>query len=215
MDASAFPIAPRRRVWLAPLLAALSAVLLVGLAIAFADRPIADFSYAHLHKPAFAKLLTKLAELPDPLALIVLIFVGVKRLTAGMLSRGERIAAAAGLATVLATIAVLLLKIAFGRLWPETWVLPPNPSWIGSHSFGFVPFHGGKGYESFPSGHTTRVTAPFAVLWHRLPRYRLLWVLPTLAVMLGLLACDFHWLSDCIAGIYLGVASAALVMVFI
>jgi membrane-associated phospholipid phosphatase len=90
-----------------------------------------------------------------------------------------------------------------------------NPSWIRNHAFGFRPFHGGPGYASFPSGHTTRITAPFAVLWQHLPRFRLLWALPTLLVMIGLLAADFHWLSDCLAGIWLGAACAWVVLTFL
>ena len=31
-----------------------------------------------------------------------------------------------------------------------------------------VPFHGGQGWASFPSGHTTLATAPMAVLMIRL-----------------------------------------------
>jgi membrane-associated phospholipid phosphatase len=198
--------------WRTPVLTAVSSVAVVGLSIAFLDRPIATYSHDVIHHPEWAKLLTKLAILPDPLALAALAVVTVLYFWRGRLSFGGRTAAAAALATLLATMAVIILKIAFGRLWPETWLVPPNPSWINTHQYGFQPFHSGIGYESFPSGHTTRITAPFAVLWRRLPRYRVLWVLPTLLVMVGLLASDFHFLGDCLAGIYLGIASAAVIL---
>ena len=167
------------------------------------------------HHPSWAWWLTKLAVLPDPVAIAALIVVAGLYFWRGPLGFGARTTAAAALATLLATMAVIVLKIAFGRLWPETWVTPPNPSWINTHQYGFVPFHGGRGYESFPSGHTTRITAPFAVLWQRLPRYRVLWVVPTLLVMAGLLASDYHFLGDCLAGIYLGIASAAVLLALI
>jgi membrane-associated phospholipid phosphatase len=195
-------------------LAALSCVVLVGLSIAFADRPIADWVHAHYHKPEWAKLLTQFAVVPDPLALLALLVVGILYLRLGYNTEARRTALMAALATILATMLVILLKYAFGRLWPETWV-DNNPSWIANHAYGFQPFHGGRGNESFPSGHTTRITAPFAVLWQRLPRYRVLWVLPTIAVMAGLIFCNFHFLSDCIAGVYLGVASAAIMLVLL
>jgi membrane-associated phospholipid phosphatase len=121
---------------------------------------------------------------------------------------------AAACATLLAIAVVFVLKYAFGRMWPDTWV-ENNPSWIRNHDFGFMPFHGGPGYASFPSGHTTRITAPFAVLWQRMPRFRLLWVVPPLLVVIGLLAANFHFLSDCLAGIWLGAACAWAVLTFL
>lgn len=222
MDAAAFHDYKRRPVWIAPMLAALSCVLVVGGAIAFLDRPISTFSHDVLHRPAWGVDLTYIARVPGPLAAVALVYIGIRFLQArrimppgSRLSRAERITLAMSLATLLATLACILLKEAFGRLWPETWVHPPNPSWIGTHSFGFMPFHGGKGYESFPSGHTTRVTAPFSVLWRYVPRWRALWVVPTIAVMAGLLASDFHFFGDCLAGIYLGATAGALVIAWL
>ena len=119
----------------------------------------------------------------------------IRRIGRRGLSSAWRTVLIVSVATVLATAAVIALKYAFGRLWPETWI-ENNPSWISNHEFGFRPFHGGAGYESFPSGHTARITAPFAVLWQRLPRYRVVWVLAPLLVMAGLLAADFHLIHN-------------------
>jgi membrane-associated phospholipid phosphatase len=198
--------------WRTPALATVGALALIGVCIAFVDRPLATFSHDVIHHPYWAKAVTKLAEAPDPIAILTLIVLAGLYAWRRQFGPASRTAAAAALATVLATITVIVLKVAFGRLWPETWTTPPNPSWITNHQFGFAPFHGGIGYESFPSGHTTRITAPFAVLWQRVPRWRLLWVLPTLVVAIGLLASDYHYLSDCIAGACLGIASAAAIM---
>jgi membrane-associated phospholipid phosphatase len=43
-----------------------------------------------------------------------------------------------------------------------------------------------------------------AVLWHTLPRWRWLWATMVGLVAIGLLGADYHWLSDTIAGAYLG-----------
>jgi membrane-associated phospholipid phosphatase len=204
---------PAGRWWL-PAAWTLVAVVLVGLAMAFVDRPIATYSHDVLHRPGWAEWLTKLATLPAPAAVIGLLAASLTWLLERRLTPAWRLVLAASCATLLATIVLLALKYAFGRTWPDTWI-DNNPSWIRNHAFGFVPFHGGPGYASFPSGHTTRMTAPFAVLWQRLPRWRLLWVLPTLLVMIGLLVCDFHWFSDCLAGIWLGAASAWVVLQFL
>jgi membrane-associated phospholipid phosphatase len=98
------------------------------------------------------------------------------------------------------------LKYAFGRTWPETWT-SNNPSFIANGVFGFTPFHGGAGWASFPSGHTTAICAVVSVLWVAWPRYRLLFPIPAVLVVVGLLGADFHWLSDTIAGAYLGTAA--------
>jgi membrane-associated phospholipid phosphatase len=191
----------------------LSAVVLVGASILFADRPIATWSHDVLHRPALAVEITKAAKwwILCGIAAAILLGAFVVRVTGGRLGPALRTAIAVAAATLLATIAVLFLKYAFGRLWPETWV-HNNPSWIGGHHYAFQFFHGGEGNDSFPSGHTARMTAPFAVLWQRLPRLRVLWVLPTLIITAGLVASDFHFLGDCLAGAYVGIASAAAVL---
>jgi membrane-associated phospholipid phosphatase len=183
----------------------------IGVSIAFVDRPAAVFSHDLLHRPPAAVWLTYLAEVPDKLALLLLLAVGVWRLWMGRLSALWRTLLAVALATLLATFCVILLKWGFGRLWPETWV-DNNPSWIRDHKFGFFPFHGGAGYRSFPSGHMARVTAPCAVVGMRYPAWRALCALPPLLVMAGLLGADFHFVSDCIAGLMLGWGCAWIVV---
>jgi membrane-associated phospholipid phosphatase len=204
------PVATRLALW------ALSGIVLVGLCVALLDRPIATWSHAVLHRPAAAVAITKLAGfwVCAEIAAAALAGALAVRLLYGGLTPAWRSAMAAALATILAALAVMLLKDAFGRLWPETWI-DNNSSWIGTHQYGFNPFHGGEAYGSFPSGHTARITAPFAVLWQRLPRWRVLWALPPLAIAAALIACNYHFLGDCIGGAYLGIASAALVLMFV
>ncbi len=162
------------------------------------DRPIAAFA-ATLHKPVWCRWLTYLADVPVPASLIGLAGAGVAWLAGWRPGAVGRLAVAACVATLAADAAKDGLKLAFGRPWPETWV-DNNPSWIGTHTYGFFPFHGGRGFASFPSGHTTVISAPCAVVgrWW-------LAALPAL-VAVGLLGCDYHFLSDCIAGALLGLA---------
>jgi membrane-associated phospholipid phosphatase len=105
------------------------------------------------------------------------------------------------------------LKYAFGRTWPETWT-NHNPSWIGDHAFGFHPFHGAEGWASFPSGHTTLISALAAALWQRVPSLRWLAVTLVVLVVLGLAGSDFHWVGDMVAGAFLGTGSAVGVVAF-
>jgi membrane-associated phospholipid phosphatase len=199
--------------WLESAAWAVSGLAAIAVCVLWLDRPVATWSHAVLHRPAAAVLITKLAELP----VIVAIALGTLAAYLGMrlagrpLGRGWHTAVAAASSALLAVAAVMLLKYAAGRLWPETWA-HHNPSWIGTGAYGFYPFHGGQGWGSFPSGHTARVTAPFAVLWQRLPRLRLAWALPPSVMAAALIACDYHFLGDCVAGAYLGVGAAALVL---
>ena len=97
------------------------------------------------------------------------------------------------------------LKYAFGRTWPETWTRN-NPSLIRDNVFGFFPFHGGPGYASFPSGHTATICAVMTVFWICYPRWRPLYALAMAGVAIGLVGADFHFLSDVIAGGFLGLS---------
>ena len=96
-----------------------------------------------------------------------------------------------------------LLKIAFGRTWPETWT-NNNPSFITDHAYYFAPFHGGIGWSAFPSGHQTVTAAFCAALWILAPRLRVLCIVMMLVVAIGLIGADEHWLSDVIAGSLIG-----------
>ena len=200
-------------VWRHAALWAASGVAAIAVCVLWLDRPIATWSHAVLHRPGAAVLVTKLAELP----IVLTIALGTLAVALGLRLAGRRpgrvwqTAVAAALSALLAIGAVMLLKYAAGRLWPETWV-DHNPSWIGTGAYGFYPFHGGRGWGSFPSGHTARVTAPFAVLWQRLPGLRLVWALPPLVMAAALIACDYHFLGDCVAGAYLGIGAAAVVL---
>jgi membrane-associated phospholipid phosphatase len=183
-------------------------IVAVGLAYFLLDRPIADFA-STLHKPVWAKWLTYIADVPVPASAVGLLVGGVAWLAGWRPGHVGRVLLVVCYATLAASAFKDVLKLAAGRPWPETWV-GNNPSWIGTHFFGFVPFHGGPGYAAFPSGHTTVVSAPFAVLWRSWPRLWFVWIAPFLLVALGLLVCDYHFLSDCLAGgfVGLGVATA-------
>jgi membrane-associated phospholipid phosphatase len=102
-------------------------------------------------------------------------------------------------AILVAGVLTFELKEVFGRTWPETWI-NNNPSYFGNGTYGFFPFHGGQGWASFPSGHTTAITAFSGALWLLRPQLRWLWAMLVLAVAVGLLGADYHWLSDIIAG---------------
>lgn len=89
------------------------------------------------------------------------------------------------------------LKIVFGRINTRIWLAHPV-------SDNFHWFQGGGSYSSFPSGHMTVFTAFFVSLWLIYPRYRTISIGFILALAAALIATDYHFLSDIIAGVYLG-----------
>jgi membrane-associated phospholipid phosphatase len=194
---------PRRRFFGA----LLSCAILVGLSIALVDRPASTWAHATLHEMDVFPWLTHLVDPTLPVAAVVLALAGVGALSGWRLPSWFKTLIACCLATVIAVVIKDQLKHVCGRLWPETWT-NHNPSWIGNGAYGFFPFHGGEGWESFPSGHMTRITAFMAVLWLRVPRLRWLWLTLALLVGLGLFGADYHFIGDIIAGAYLGTACA-------
>lgn len=90
--------------------------------------------------------------------------------------------------------------------WPETWVAN-NPSFIQDDAYGFNLFHGGQGFASFPSGHTAATCALISVLWILYPRLRPHYALAVLAVAIGLISANYHFLSDVIAGGFVGTST--------
>ena len=174
------------------------------LSIAFLDRPLALWSYEHLHavRETFHDI-TKIVDGIEILVMAGLIWCGALFALGKALSARDAAVLRVSLA-VLAAIGVKdLLKVAFGRTWPETWT-NANPSFITDHVFTFAPFHGGQGWSAFPSGHMTVAAAFCGALWIVAPRLRALCVPVIGLVAVGLAGADEHWLSDMIAGGLIG-----------
>jgi membrane-associated phospholipid phosphatase len=183
-------------------------VLLIGVSIGWLDRPLSTWSHQHLHDVAVFVWMTQIVE-PLPLVAVAGLAVIAAAVVAGWRpGPRSRVLLACCLAVLVAGAIKEELKFVFGRTWPETWV-NGNPSWIGNGTFTFSAFHGGRGWASFPSGHTSVMAAPMAVLWQSLPQWRWLWSVPVIIVACGLLGADYHWLSDIIAGGCVGAATGA------
>jgi len=90
------------------------------------------------------------------------------------------------------------LKYLFGRITTREWLIKPELD-------GFHWFQGGGGYAGFPSGHMVVFTTLTASLWRFYPRYRAVYVLFLLTLAVALVATNYHFLSDVVAGAYLGV----------
>lgn len=190
----------------------LIALFLVALAVTISylwiDRPLALIAHGLLpaHKQRFFEPLT---HIPDPLipaAAIAFVVLGLYALAGRALTRFPRVIAICSFSLIMGQVIKDQLKHVFGRTWPETWI-DHNRSFIHDGVYGFNWFHGGGGYESFPSGHMTATCALISVLWICYPRFKPLYALAVLAVAVGLLGADFHFLSDVIAGAFVGAST--------
>lgn len=184
----------------------LAGTALVGTgAYLWLDRPIALTAYAyHAYQGSFAKL-TYIPEPLVPLACVTFFVAGLWVLAGRSLSSWGTVALLSSISVLVTELTKSQLKYVFGRTWPETFV-QNNPSFIRDGAYGFNFFHGGAGYASFPSGHTAAICALVSVLWIMMPKGRPLYVLAVLAVVVGLIGADYHFLSDMIAGGFLGVS---------
>ncbi len=107
--------------------------------------------------------------------------------------------------SVPATYAVkTFLKYVFGRTTTREWLHKPD-------LYGFHWFQGGGLNAGFPSGHMAVFTALTASLWRFYPRYRVIYALFLLTLAVALIATNYHFLSDVVAGAYLGVIVEACI----
>jgi membrane-associated phospholipid phosphatase len=189
--------------WLIALLLTAAVVIVCYL---WVDRPLALFAHAYnAHRETFARL-THIPDLLNPCAAIVFVIFGLWVLAGRPVTR---IVAAGSLCSISLIVAEAIksqLKFVFGRYWPDTWVLN-NPSFIHDGAYGFNFFHGGAGYASFPSGHTAATCAVISVLWIMYPYWRPLYGAIVLAVAVGLIGANYHFLGDVIGGGFVGTST--------
>ncbi|MCP3967096.1 MAG: phosphatase PAP2 family protein [Lentisphaerae bacterium] len=194
----------------------LTAVILCIISVLYIDKPL---SYA-MHEVRVSKLYFIFFEMQYivdimhklfPLALIYLIVKYMLGKT-GLIDRSIFLLTASCLS---AKALKEFLKFVFGRTWAETFK-HANPSLIKNGVYKFNFFHGSEiAYQSFPSGHTAVVFAFATALWLICPRARGISVILCLAVIAGLLGCNFHFLSDIIGGAFIGIFSALICHSFI
>jgi membrane-associated phospholipid phosphatase len=175
----------------------------VVIAYQFLDRGIASYASAHLPKKPWFDALTQIPEWLTRFAVLVFVVSGVYALLGRALPKLLAVSLLACVSLAVASAIKEFFKVAFGRTWPETWT-NNNPSFIHNHVYGFNPFHGDQAYASFPSGHMAAICAITAVFWICYPGSRSLCVLLVAAVAIGLIGADYHFLSDIVAGGFLG-----------
>jgi membrane-associated phospholipid phosphatase len=181
---------------------------MVAISFEWLDRPIALMVHSRQLHPG-SGILDQLLRIPDPLipiACIAFAGLGLRAMLGRSFSNRHAAAFLCSLSVLSADAVKNQFKFIFGRTWPETWAYN-NPSFIRDGVYGFHFMHGGVGYDSFPSGHMAATCAVISVVWLWFPHLRWLCAVAGLAVGAGLVGADYHFLSDVIAGAFLGVST--------
>ncbi len=181
-------------------------ILAIAICYVAVDRPLVLFMHERL--APFKSFFVFLTLIPEPfpvIAALIVVGLGLRSLTGRPLTRPQAVALLWSLSALVTTTINRQFKFAFGRSWPETWV-NNNPSFIRDGAYGFNPFHGGAGFQAFPSGHMAAICVAATVLWFCYPRLRAVYALLVAGVAAGLIGTNYHFLSDVIAGGFVGVS---------
>jgi membrane-associated phospholipid phosphatase len=103
-------------------------------------------------------------------------------------------------------VLVNLFKILFGRYRPNRF--------FSDGDYGFSFFAAGYNVSSFPSGHATTVFAAAVALGVLMPRVRVIWWTIAAIAAFGRVATSSHYVSDIVAGAWLGSTTALVLAVY-
>lgn len=179
----------------------LLAALLIVCSFYFLDKEIALFVRKTLL--AHSRLDIVSTDIPDHLFAITCIVAGIAWAAYAYLARkGVRDIHAQFFLLVACTVPLAfflksILKYVVGRINTRFWLLHP-----GFKDFQW--FHGTGNYAGFPSGHMAVFTVIALALWRFYPRYRFASAGFLSLLALALIVTDYHFLSDIIAGAYVG-----------
>jgi membrane-associated phospholipid phosphatase len=185
------------------LIAAGTGILTVLICYFWIDRPVAFFVYDHHINTivVFRWLTYPPPEVQNWSAMVLTILV-IRRAWAPFL-RWQKVLLVACISLIVADDFRVSLGDVCGRYWPETWT-HDNPSLIGTGTYGFHPFQRGDDIGSFPSGHACRIFG-FAGVWMiAIPQSRVVTMVLAAPMLLSLVAMNYHFVSDVIAGSVLG-----------
>lgn len=189
--------------WLGSLLAI---AVFTPICVLWLDKPIALFVHDTFERQLSSGAVNSpLLSIPL-LSALVFVVCGLSAVLGRQFSMLETAILLCDVSTLAAETIKNELKFAFGRTWPESWG-PGIRSFIHDHVYGFHFFQSGESFESFPSGHAAVVAAIMSVLWILFPKLRRLCLACIAAADIGLVALNLHFLSDVIAGSFVGVST--------
>jgi membrane-associated phospholipid phosphatase len=204
----------RRRLQAGPLTwGTLWVALFCALAMAVLDRPLALFLKARVggDVEGFFRVVTGLgaAELylvPAVLACLACVAAMLRAPTAEARRRWRALAWKPGYVVLTMAVSGLMstaIKGTAGRMRPRLL--------FEDGLYGFAPFSRDWSLNSFPSGHSQAAWAAMTALLFLAPRHAALWLLIAVLVATSRVMLTVHYLSDAVAGSWIGFAAAVLV----
>jgi membrane-associated phospholipid phosphatase len=185
-----------------------SCIFAVVICYFWVDRTVAFFVYDHhINSIRLFRWLTYPPPEVQNWSALMLTVLMVRR-ARGPFLRWQKVLFVACISLIVADTFRISLGDVFGRYWPETWT-HDNPSLIGTGTYGFHPFQRGDDVGSFPSGHACRILG-FAGVWMiAMPGTRVVVMVLSVPMLVSLVAMNYHFVSDVIAGSVLGALIAA------
>jgi membrane-associated phospholipid phosphatase len=188
--------------------AVLATVCVIVASVAWLDRPIAYFVHDAFGQYLIVGSFTETPSVFSPLTILVFLIFVARRIAFRPFGRLDVALILADLSIILAKLVVAPLKVMFGRTWPQYHM----PSLIGDGTYTFNFFQAGPALESFPSGHMASICALFVVFWLWYPAYWPIYTVAIIGMATGLIVGNYHFLSDVIAGAFVGCATAVLLV---
>jgi membrane-associated phospholipid phosphatase len=168
--------------------------------MAYVDRPVVEFFDAHVRHTNLWIYLDWLVHPFQYLLVVALFFLfgcGARLISGHVLPEWTRIPLLCSWSLMWGLGTELLFKAIFGRIGPD-------PGYVRDHFYYFRLLHGDPIGSAFPSGHSIGATEIAAVLWNTAPRLRIVSALLAAAMLIVLAVDNFHWVSDIIAGAFIG-----------
>lgn len=172
------------------------------LCVLYLDLPLAGFVRDYLYTNRH--WLRATSDLPDLLLVVVIAAtVGsccfyLLRSGKGVMDRATLLAKEMFWLAPASYLAKALLKIVFGRSNTRYWLGKPG-------EYGFHWFQMKEHCEGFPSGHMLVIVALLAAVWRFFPETRRAGIVTSFLLGVALIATNYHFLSDVVAGAYFAV----------
>lgn len=187
------------RIWICGFL---TSAIFTALSIAYIDRPLASFIDAYFRHTFGWVVLDHSLEPLKVVAITALFFLfwaGYRTVSGYSLPPWAVKAVVCSWAIVWSLAAEFVFKQIFGRAWPD-------PTYTQNHLYGFRFLHASQNWTSFPSGTAIGSTALATTLSSLFPRLRLVNAVLAAVVCIAVVVGNYHWLSDSIAGAFLGIS---------
>lgn len=180
-----------------------SCVVLCVFCYYYVDRPVAEFAAHRIDVHHWLLRLCQALAAPSLLSLpFGLCFLALRAMRVTKPAwKLQDLLTQLSVAIILATAAKDFLKWVFGRPWPE--------AFISFGTYEFSPLNNGLHYGSFPSGHTSYISAPLFIISYYYPHLRWPCCGVIGMVMIGLVGGGYHFPGDTVAGLLTGLLAAS------